>query len=182
MVRLAPLTSVSTTLPSSPPETTTDSPTAVANIAPPWTVTLLGSPRGGASTMASSPSTNTAMRPRKCAAMTGPFAATEWTRSTTEAVSLRVSVMESSVVRLFTLPCRGRDARRRRAGWGREKVGAAHDPTWFATRTGLPLQGRLGEDYAMQLSNPSAIFLPGRLRPMKTMRLSRFSPSFHGRW
>jgi hypothetical protein len=25
--------------------------------------------------------------------MTGPFAATEWTRSTTEAVSLRVSVM-----------------------------------------------------------------------------------------
>src|SRR4029077_11786116 len=93
MVRLVPLTSVSTTLPSSPPDTTTDPPTAVAKIAPPWTVTLLGSPRGGANTMASSPSTNTAMRPRKCAAMTGPFAATAWTRSTTEAVSLRVSVM-----------------------------------------------------------------------------------------
>ena len=34
---------------------------------------------------------------------------------------------------------------------------------------------------AMQLSNPSAIFFPGRLRPMKTMRLSRFSPLFQGR-
>jgi hypothetical protein len=37
-------------------------------------------------------------------------------------------------------------------------------------------------DYAIQLSKPSAIFLPGRLRPMKTMRLSRFSSLFHGRW
>ena len=26
----------------------------------------------------------------------------------------------------------------------------------------------------MQLSNPSVIFLPGKLRPIKTMRLSRF--------
>src|SRR5580692_50731 len=93
MVRLVPLTSVSTTLPSSPPETTTASPTAVANMAPPWTATLLGSPRGGASTMASSPSTKTAMRPRKCAAITAPPAATGWMRSTTEAVSVRVSVM-----------------------------------------------------------------------------------------
>ena len=34
---------------------------------------------------------------------------------------------------------------------------------------------------AMQLSKPSVISLPGRLRPMKTIRLSRFSPGFHGR-
>jgi hypothetical protein len=34
---------------------------------------------------------------------------------------------------------------------------------------------------AMQLWNPSAIFSSGRLRPMKTMRLSRFSSSFQGR-
>ncbi len=34
---------------------------------------------------------------------------------------------------------------------------------------------------AMQLSNPSAIFFPGILRPMKTMRLSRFSSLFQGR-
>ena len=29
---------------------------------------------------------------------------------------------------------------------------------------------------------PCRIFSSGRLRPMKTRRLSRFSPSFHGRW
>lgn len=34
---------------------------------------------------------------------------------------------------------------------------------------------------AMQLSKPSVIILPGRLRPMKTIRLSRFSSTFHGR-
>jgi hypothetical protein len=35
--------------------------------------------------------------------------------------------------------------------------------------------------FAMQLSKPSLIILPGRLRPMKTIRLSRFSSVFHGR-
>jgi hypothetical protein len=35
--------------------------------------------------------------------------------------------------------------------------------------------------HAMQLSNPSVIFFPGRLRPMKTMRLWRFSSLFQGR-
>ena len=79
-------------------------------------------------------STKTAVRPRKCAAVTAPLAATGCVRSTTETVSLRVSDHES---------------RRSRS--------------------------------SMQLSKPSAIILPGRLRPMKTMRLSRFSPSFHGR-
>jgi hypothetical protein len=34
---------------------------------------------------------------------------------------------------------------------------------------------------AMQLSKPSVISLPGRLRPMKMIRLLRFSPGFHGR-
>ena len=34
---------------------------------------------------------------------------------------------------------------------------------------------------AMQLSNPSAIISRGRLRPMKTMRLWRFSSVFQGR-
>src|SRR5580692_1140935 len=161
MVRLVPLTSVSTTLPSSPPETTTVSVTAVANIAPPWTVTLLGSPRGGASTMASSPSTNTAMRPRKCAAMTGPLAATEWMRSTTEAVSLRVSVIGQCWCCDFPSPLWGGVG----VGVGREceSVDACalpHDP-----HPALPTGGRekIEEDQAMQLSNPSAIILPGRL-------------------
>ena len=119
MVRLAPLTSVSTTLPSSPPETMTDSPTAVANIAPPWTVTLLGSPRGGANTIASSPSTNTAMRPRKCAAMTGPLAATEWMRSTTEAVSLRVSVMGRASFADLPSPLQGEGRSPKASGVGK---------------------------------------------------------------
>ena len=35
--------------------------------------------------------------------------------------------------------------------------------------------------HAMQPANPSRIFSSGRLRPMKTMRLSRFSSGFHGR-
>ena len=35
---------------------------------------------------------------------------------------------------------------------------------------------------AMQLSKPLRIFSSGRLRPMKTRRLSRFSPSFQARW
>ena len=33
---------------------------------------------------------------------------------------------------------------------------------------------------AMQLSKPWRIFSSGKLRPMKTMRLVRSSPSFHG--
>jgi hypothetical protein len=35
--------------------------------------------------------------------------------------------------------------------------------------------------FATQLSKPSVISLTGRLRPMKMIRLSRFSPGFHGR-
>ena len=47
------------------------------------------------------------------------------------------------------------------------------------TRTANPPRGK---HQAIQLSNPSVIFFPGRLRPMKTMRLSRFSSLPHGRW
>src|SRR3984885_9030064 len=71
------------------------SPAALPSMTPPWTVTHLGSPRGSVRTMASSASTNTAMRPRKCAAMTAPPAATGLVRSTTDVVSLRVSLISS---------------------------------------------------------------------------------------
>ena len=37
-------------------------------------------------------------------------------------------------------------------------------------------------DHARQPSNPCRILSSGSLRPMKTRRLSRFSPAFHGRW
>ena len=40
---------------------------------------------------------------------------------------------------------------------------------------------RRAADHARQLSKPCRIFSSGRLRPMKTARLSRFSPSFQGR-
>ncbi len=46
---------------------------------------------------------------------------------------------------------------------------------------GVPLPERERGDHATQLSKPSVIFLPGRLRPMKTMRLSRLSSLVHGR-
>ncbi len=59
-------------------------------------------------------------------------------------------------------------------------VSVMTDAPGLASRIASPMQGRL--NYAMQLSKPSVIFLPGRLRPMKTMRLSRFSSFFHGRW
>ena len=36
--------------------------------------------------------------------------------------------------------------------------------------------------HARQPSNPCRILSSGSLRPMKTRRLSRFSPAFHGRW
>jgi heme/copper-type cytochrome/quinol oxidase subunit 3 len=48
-------------------------------------------------------------------------------------------------------------------------------------------QVRQANDYvawrylAMLFSKPSVIILAGRLRPMKMIRLSRFSPGFHGR-
>src|SRR5579864_6649090 len=51
------------------------------------------SPSGSANNSASSPSTNTAVRPKKCAPTTAPPAATARVRSTTETVSVRASLM-----------------------------------------------------------------------------------------
>src|SRR5579872_420351 len=51
------------------------------------------SPSGSANSSASSPSTNTAVRPKKCAPTTAPPAATARVRSTTETVSVRASLM-----------------------------------------------------------------------------------------
>src|SRR5579863_7967458 len=92
-MRVSPLRVVSTTLPSSPPETMRLPSAAVARIAPSWTVTRRGSPSGATNNIASSPSTNTAVRLRKCVATMAPPAATGRVRSTTEAISPRVSVI-----------------------------------------------------------------------------------------
>src|SRR5262245_50879977 len=92
MVVLCPSASVATTLPSSPPVTTRAPSAAVARIAPPWTGTLRGSPARGANTSAPSPSTKTAVCPRKCAATTGAPALTGRLRSTTEGILARVSL------------------------------------------------------------------------------------------
>src|SRR5438552_2367613 len=52
-----------------------------------------GLPSGGASTTASSPSTKAAAGPRKCTPTTAPPTATGRVRSTTEAISLVLSLM-----------------------------------------------------------------------------------------
>ena len=44
-----------------------------------------------------------------------------------------------------------------------------------------PTKSMQETDYATQPANPCVILSTGRLRPMNTMRLVRFSPSFHGR-
>src|SRR5690242_20987141 len=62
-------------------------------MAPSWIVRRRSSPSGSAKTSASWPSTNTAVRPKKCAPTTAPPAATARVRSTTETVSLRASLM-----------------------------------------------------------------------------------------
>src|SRR5215472_17092033 len=95
-VVLCPSASVATTLPSSPPVTMRSASAAVARMAPPWTGTLRGSPARGANTSAPSPSTKTAVCPRKCAATTGAPALTGRVRSTTEGVLARVSLMFST--------------------------------------------------------------------------------------
>src|SRR5215472_14667686 len=94
-VVLCPSASVATTLPSSPPVTMRSPSAAEARMAPPWTGTLRGSPVRGANTSAPSPSTKTAVCPRKCAATTGAPALTGRVRSTTEGVLARVSLMFS---------------------------------------------------------------------------------------
>src|ERR1700739_3940032 len=68
---------------------------ADARTAPSWIAMRRSSPSGSANSSASSPSTNTAVRPRKCAPTIAPPAATARVRSTTETVSLRVSLISS---------------------------------------------------------------------------------------
>src|SRR6185437_7256554 len=79
--------------PSSPPLTTRVPSQADARMAPSWIATRRSSPSGSANSSASSPSTNTAVRPRKCAPTTVPPAAIARVRSTTETVSLRASLI-----------------------------------------------------------------------------------------
>ena len=90
---LSPSGSVATTLPSSPPVMMRSPSEAAARIAPPWIGTRRSAPSLPTKSSASSPSTKTAASPRKCAATTGAPAVTGRVRSTTEGVSVRVSVM-----------------------------------------------------------------------------------------
>src|ERR1700730_8846830 len=62
-------------------------------IRPPCTPTACGSPSPGTSSRDSSPSTNTAVRPRKCAATTAAPALTACVRSTTDVIGEGASVM-----------------------------------------------------------------------------------------
>src|SRR5215831_8759191 len=93
---LFPSASVAITLPSSPPVTMRLLSAAEARIAPPWTRTRRGSPARGANRSASSPSTNTAVCPRKCAATTGAPASTGRVRSTTDGMLARLSVIAAA--------------------------------------------------------------------------------------
>ena len=108
----------------------------------------------------SSARTKAAVRPRKCAATMPPLIVIGRVRSTTETVSLPLAAIGH---RSIVLPAQGCDSAAPVA-----RMRQAND--YVAWRY-----------LAMQLSKPSVIILPGRLRPMKTIRLSRFSPGFHGR-
>ena len=193
-VRVSPAAVVSTILPSSPPLTMRAPSPAVARMAPPCTSRRRASPFDSASTMASSPRTNAAVAPRKCAATIGPPAATGCVRSTTETMSLRVSVMKSDATRCLHPPLEGEGRRPAAAGVGcaalplyRTRFGAVTPPAALrATTSPSNPPGEVGRalsciNQAAQLSKPSVIFSCGRLRPMKTRRLERFSSLCHGR-
>src|SRR6185312_1360861 len=79
----APPAVVTTTLPSSPPVTMRSPSLALDRMAPPWTRTRFSS-CSGANSSASSPSTNTGVAPRTCAATMAPSAGTARTRSARE--------------------------------------------------------------------------------------------------
>src|SRR5579871_339026 len=59
------------------------------------------SPSGSANSSASSPSTNTAVRPKKCAPTSAPPAATARVRSTTETVSVRALMSGDAALKTF---------------------------------------------------------------------------------
>ena len=94
--RAVALASVDTTLPSSPPVTMRPASAVEHRMAPPCTAAVRTSPVFGTNSSASSPSTNTAVWPRKCAATTGASALSGRVRSTTEGISLLVSVTAQS--------------------------------------------------------------------------------------
>src|SRR5262245_56342419 len=85
--------------------------------APPCAATVRGSPARGTRTSASSPSTRTAVSPRKCAPTTPAPALTGRVRSTTEGMSLRASVTASQ-----TAPSRTLRALRRSSSSPRERT------------------------------------------------------------
>src|SRR5262245_13366497 len=122
---LCPSASVATTLPSSPPVTMRSASAAAARMAPPWTGTLRGSPARGANTSVPSPSTKTAVCPRKCAATTGAPALTGRVRSTTEGVLARVALMFS----VSSPGSAGRSSTLRPPG---ARLRASQCPTWDA--------------------------------------------------
>src|SRR5215510_3301858 len=101
---------------------------AAARMAPPRTGTLRGSPARGANTSAPSPSTKTAVCPRKCAATTGAPALTGRVRSTTEGVLARVSLMFS----VSSPGLAGRSSTLRQPG---SRLRASQCPSWD---TGCP--------------------------------------------
>src|SRR5262245_6692860 len=98
---------------------------AAARMAPPWTGTLRGSPARGANTSAPSPSTKTAVCPRKCAATTGAPALTGRVRSATEGVLARVSLMFS----VSSPGLAGRSSTLRQPG---SRLRASQCPSWDA--------------------------------------------------
>src|SRR5262245_4179216 len=91
----SPSAPVATTLPSSPPVTMRSASALEHRTAPLCAATVRGSPAHGTRTSASSPSTRTAVSPRKCAPTTPAPALTGRVRSTTEGMSLRASVTAS---------------------------------------------------------------------------------------
>src|SRR3954464_9952592 len=94
----SPSAAVDTTLPSSPPVTMRPASAVEHRMAPPCTAAVRTSPVFGTTISASSPSTNTAVWPRKCAATTGASALSGRVRSTTEGISLLVSVTAQSAL------------------------------------------------------------------------------------
>src|SRR6516162_7825165 len=80
------------TLPSSPPVMIRSASALDDRMAPPCTARLRTSPCRGTSSSASSPSTSTAVLPKKCAPTIGASAFSGRVRSTTEGMSLLVSV------------------------------------------------------------------------------------------
>src|SRR5262245_55169338 len=111
----SPSASVATTLPSSPPVTMRSASALEQRTAPPCAATVRGSPARGTSMSACSPSTRTAVSPRKCAPTMPAPALTGRVRSTTEGMSLRASVTASQ-----TAPSRTLRALRRSSSSPRE--------------------------------------------------------------